>query len=315
MWAVAESDLASLAPVDVSEPKAPGEAVVISTAHVVHHAPSRATIRTYSRIGRGPGRSAYDVVLLPDDAAAAGAGGGGAAAGLSAALGAAARRARFPVDRPAYQHSFAVTAEYAVLVEQPLLFSLPATLWNVFAGDTALHMFAWEGGGAGAQTFFRVIRLADLAEVARVPAPPFFTFHVVNAFQVRARRAARLEALRTPRASPHRSRRRAVARALRSTCARTPTTASPTRSSSRASTESHGRASGAGGASPSASPLQRRRPAPRRCPARRSRWLAPSPSSTLSSRASRTPSSGCVRGSSTRSAGARRRTRRGRSSR
>ena len=42
-------------------------------------------------------------------------------------------------------------------------------------------MFAWEG--ATQETIFRVIRLADLVEVARVPGPAFFTFHVINSYQ------------------------------------------------------------------------------------------------------------------------------------
>jgi len=54
------------------------------------------------------------------------------------------------------------------------LFSVGSLLWNVLAGDSFIHMFKWEG--ARTPTYLRVIRLADLVEVIRVPADAFFTF-------------------------------------------------------------------------------------------------------------------------------------------
>jgi hypothetical protein len=216
MWAVSETDLATLEPVDVSVPASSAEVAVISTAHVMHHAASATTVRTYTRFAKGLSGGAYEVVLLPDEPAAAAAtsapasgaavvasrpilasvppGRAGGAEGLSAPMLASARRARFHVDRPAYQHSFALTEDYVILVEQvcsygyfelggdclplelstalrplllqPLLFSLGSLLWNVVAGGTLLNMFRWEGsGGRAVPTYFRVIRLSDLVEV------------------------------------------------------------------------------------------------------------------------------------------------------
>ena len=85
--------------------------------------------------------------------------------------------ATLDVDAPSYMHSFALTEQYAVLSEWPLVVR-PLDL--LLEGKPFIENFDWEPGRG---TRFRVIRLSDGEEVARVEADPAFAFHHVNAFE------------------------------------------------------------------------------------------------------------------------------------
>jgi len=85
--------------------------------------------------------------------------------------------ATLDVDRPSYMHSFAMTEHYVVLSEWPITVD-PLSL--LLDGKPFIENFDWmpERG-----TRFRVVRLSDGEEVARVDAPAAFGFHHVNAFE------------------------------------------------------------------------------------------------------------------------------------
>lgn len=86
--------------------------------------------------------------------------------------------ARLPVDRPAYVHSFGLTAEHVVLVEFPLVVSLRRLL-SPFGGSF-LDSFEWRPRRG---TRLRLIDRQDGRVSADVSAPPCFGFHHVNAFE------------------------------------------------------------------------------------------------------------------------------------
>jgi carotenoid cleavage dioxygenase-like enzyme len=138
-----------------------------------------------------PLRCFYDVAVMAVRAAPAAGAPPPAPAALDAAVAAATVSHRVPVAGrdgtgpryPAYQHSFAVTEDFAVLVEAPLRFSPRALAATAAAGGPFTDMFVWDGAG---RVEVRVIRLADGEEVARVPLPgprPWFALHHINAWQ------------------------------------------------------------------------------------------------------------------------------------
>jgi beta,beta-carotene 9',10'-dioxygenase len=81
-----------------------------------------------------------------------------------------------PVDRPAYMHTFAVTARYVVLAEFPLVVN-PISL--LLSGRPFIENFRWEPWRG---TRFRVVGKDDGRIVATHQAEAFFAFHHVNAF-------------------------------------------------------------------------------------------------------------------------------------
>ncbi|MFZ4100193.1 MAG: carotenoid oxygenase family protein [Chlamydiia bacterium] len=84
--------------------------------------------------------------------------------------------AEIPVERPAYMHSFALTENYAVLVEFPFV---------VHPLDLVLHkkpfIFNYQWAPELGTTFLVVDRRTG--EVRRLKGEPFFAFHHVNAFE------------------------------------------------------------------------------------------------------------------------------------
>ena len=88
------------------------------------------------------------------------------------------RVASVTVDRPAYMHSFALTPNYAVLVEPPLT-THPAKFLLPGSGGF-IDNYDWRPERG---TRFLVFRreTSELVEEATVPA--FFTFHTANAFE------------------------------------------------------------------------------------------------------------------------------------
>ncbi len=88
------------------------------------------------------------------------------------------RVANVTVDRPAYMHSFAITPNYAVLVEPPLT-THPAKFLLPGSGGF-IDNYDWRPDRG---TRFLVFRrdAGELVEEATVPA--FFTFHTANAFE------------------------------------------------------------------------------------------------------------------------------------
>jgi carotenoid cleavage dioxygenase-like enzyme len=84
-------------------------------------------------------------------------------------------------DSASYMHSASITEDYLILSEIPFHFSLFNTLRTILTGDLLTNMFKWN---PSLPTYFRVIRLDNGEEVARIAGPAFFTFHHVNAYQI-----------------------------------------------------------------------------------------------------------------------------------
>lgn len=82
-----------------------------------------------------------------------------------------------PVKTPAYMHSFALTENYVVLVEFPLV-AYPLDL--LLKGKTFAENLRWEPERG---TTFRVMRRDTGAIAATLKAEPCFAFHHVNAFE------------------------------------------------------------------------------------------------------------------------------------
>ena len=97
----------------------------------------------------------------------------------SIADGSAQRKviAKVPVARPAYMHSFAITENYMILTEFPLVVN-PIDL--LLKNRPFIHNFAWQPERG---TQFIVISRKDGSVVGTYPAKPFFAFHHANAFE------------------------------------------------------------------------------------------------------------------------------------
>lgn len=82
-------------------------------------------------------------------------------------------------DNVGYMHSFALTSDYVVLVEPPLVVDL-LSLLNPLTGGSFFDALDWrpERGSR-----FFVIDRTDGSLAAAIHGPPFFYFHVVNAFE------------------------------------------------------------------------------------------------------------------------------------
>ncbi len=85
--------------------------------------------------------------------------------------------ARIPVRSPCYMHSFALTENYIILVEFPLVIkSLPAIL----GGKAPMQCLSWEPQRG---TNFLAIDKHTGRLVARFKSEAFFAFHHINAFE------------------------------------------------------------------------------------------------------------------------------------
>ncbi|UJR19427.1 hypothetical protein I4U23_022557 [Adineta vaga] len=84
-------------------------------------------------------------------------------------------------DSASYMHSASITEDYLILSEIPFHFSLYNTLRTILTGDLLTNMFKWN---AALPTYFRVIRLDNGEEIARIVGPTLFTFHHINAYQI-----------------------------------------------------------------------------------------------------------------------------------
>ncbi|XP_047468958.1 carotenoid-cleaving dioxygenase, mitochondrial-like [Penaeus chinensis] len=83
--------------------------------------------------------------------------------------------------RPCYYHSFSITDNYFILVEQPLGVSVPKLLVNHYRGKSFMQAMDWI---PGAKTKFRVVRRSDGHVLkADYQADTFFTFHAINAYE------------------------------------------------------------------------------------------------------------------------------------
>jgi len=85
--------------------------------------------------------------------------------------------AEFPVDRPAYMHSFAMTERYLVLVEFPLTVS---ALDLKFSGKPFIQNYRWQPERG---LRFHVVDKESGREVATARGEAAFAFHHVNAFE------------------------------------------------------------------------------------------------------------------------------------
>lgn len=98
-------------------------------------------------------------------------------------LGTKTRRtvASLPVERPAYMHSFAASDRYVVLTESPLTVH---PLRMRFSTRPFIDRYQWRPDRGSR---LRVVDKRSGEVVADVTAPPFFTFHHVNAVEVDGR--------------------------------------------------------------------------------------------------------------------------------
>ncbi len=89
--------------------------------------------------------------------------------------------ARYPVQRPAYIHSFAITQRYVVIAENGLrLPGLRALLDLALMNNPFIESFAWQPNEASR---FIVID-KDSGDVVHIAeAEPFFVFHHINAYE------------------------------------------------------------------------------------------------------------------------------------
>lgn len=78
--------------------------------------------------------------------------------------------------RPAYIHSFGLTSNYIILVENPLRVN-PLDL--LLRNRPFIENYRWQ---AGKPTNFILVH-RDSGAVTHIPTPPFFAFHHVNAFE------------------------------------------------------------------------------------------------------------------------------------
>ncbi|MDY6779219.1 MAG: carotenoid oxygenase family protein, partial [Halobacteria archaeon] len=85
----------------------------------------------------------------------------------------------YDVDKPAYMHSFALTPNYAVLAEFPLVLSLRDLLLR---SRPFIENYDWEPDRG---TRFLVFDRSTGDVVAEPRADAFFAFHHVNAFETR----------------------------------------------------------------------------------------------------------------------------------
>ncbi|CAF5064076.1 unnamed protein product, partial [Rotaria sp. Silwood1] len=88
---------------------------------------------------------------------------------------------RFPYEYACYMHSASISEDYLILTEIPYHFNTFYAIWGCLAGGTLTDMFKWNGETM--PTYFRIISLDTGEQIARIPDPPFFTFHHINSFQ------------------------------------------------------------------------------------------------------------------------------------
>ncbi|CAF2838689.1 unnamed protein product [Rotaria sp. Silwood2] len=88
---------------------------------------------------------------------------------------------RFPYEYACYMHSASISEDYLILTEIPYHFNKFYAIWNCIAGGALTDMFKWNGKTM--PTYFRIISLDTGEQIARIPGPPFFTFHHINSYQ------------------------------------------------------------------------------------------------------------------------------------
>lgn len=91
---------------------------------------------------------------------------------------------RIPASKflsPCYYHSFAMTENYFIMVEQPLYLSLPRMAWVHFISGTYSEAMTWD---VNTPCRFHVVRRSDgqLLDTSYI-ASPFFVFHHINAYE------------------------------------------------------------------------------------------------------------------------------------
>ncbi|KAG7178077.1 Beta,beta-carotene 9',10'-oxygenase-like 1 [Homarus americanus] len=83
--------------------------------------------------------------------------------------------------KPCYYHSYSITDNYFILVEQPLGISLPKLLTGHYTKKSFMQSMEWL---PKEKTRFRVVRRSDGVVVKTVyQADTFFTFHAINAYE------------------------------------------------------------------------------------------------------------------------------------
>lgn len=85
--------------------------------------------------------------------------------------------AEIPSQTPSYMHSFSITEHYAILTEYPFIID-PRDL--LFKNRPFIENYRWD---PSRDTFFLVIEKSTGRLVGRYPAPAFFAFHHINAYE------------------------------------------------------------------------------------------------------------------------------------
>jgi beta,beta-carotene 9',10'-dioxygenase len=85
--------------------------------------------------------------------------------------------ARIPVREPCYMHSFALTENYIILVEFPLVIKSMAA---ILGGKSPMHCLSWEPQRG---TNFLVVDKQSGKLIARFKSEAFFAFHHINAYE------------------------------------------------------------------------------------------------------------------------------------
>ncbi|WP_019500694.1 carotenoid oxygenase family protein [Pseudanabaena sp. PCC 6802] len=85
--------------------------------------------------------------------------------------------ARIPVRDPCYMHSFALTENFIILVEFPLIIK---SMKAILSGKAPMHCLSWEPQRG---TNFLVIDKRTGKQVVRFTSKAFFAFHHINAYE------------------------------------------------------------------------------------------------------------------------------------
>ena len=85
-----------------------------------------------------------------------------------------------PYSNLAYLHSFAMTENYFVVVENPLMFSIAKLLLKNIVGYTVEDALYWDPDQL---SIFHVIDRSTGNEIGKFKSQPFFCFHHINAYE------------------------------------------------------------------------------------------------------------------------------------
>ncbi|MBX9705443.1 MAG: carotenoid oxygenase family protein [Gammaproteobacteria bacterium] len=87
-----------------------------------------------------------------------------------------------PIARPGYQHSFSITENYIVLIDQPLRLNPIKLAWQTYFGKQSYYeCYRWQPEQG---TRFFIIEKSTGKIVQQLVTDSFFMFHTINAYEV-----------------------------------------------------------------------------------------------------------------------------------